>query len=198
MARCSQRCERGRAASTCEPRRSSGPGRRAGGGANLGAAGAPSRLDRLAAQSDLGEARSIVGVACCGYHGPRVDQLTIILPTYDRRHVLEHTLPVYLALARRHRLLVIDDGSRDGTAAWLRSLGVEVIARRHRRGLPAARNLGIALARTPWVLFGEDDVLMPPDLPERLLAEAARLARRAPLGAVAGQLYAGSGWRLPA
>jgi GT2 family glycosyltransferase len=92
---------------------------------------------------------------------------------------------------------VIDDGSRDGTAGWLRSSGVEVVARPARRGLPAARNLGLSLARTPWVLFGEDDVLMPSGHPEALLAEADRLGRLAPLGAVAGQLYAGTAWEPP-
>jgi GT2 family glycosyltransferase len=126
-----------------------------------------------------------------------VDRITIVLPTYDRRHVLERTLASYLALARRHRLLVIDDGSHDGTAPWLRAQGVEVVRRASRGGLPAARNLGLRLSASPWVLFGEDDVLMPPDHGDALLAAAARLARLGPLGALAGRLFAGTAWQLP-
>ncbi len=126
-----------------------------------------------------------------------MDPITIVLPTYDRRHVLERTLASYLALARHHRLLVIDDGSHDGTAPWLRAQGVEVVRRARRGGLPAARNLGLRLSASPWVLFGEDDVLMPPDHGLALLGAAARLAHRGPLGAVAGRLFAGSAWELP-
>jgi glycosyltransferase involved in cell wall biosynthesis len=123
--------------------------------------------------------------------------LRIVLPTYNRRAVLERTLPAYLAMP--HPLLVVDDGSQDGTAAWLRGLGVAVVVHPRRLGLTAARNTGLELAGTTWVLFGEDDVLMPADHGERLLAEAERLGRGAPApGAVAGRLYAGVSWTLPA
>lgn len=120
--------------------------------------------------------------------------VTIILPTYDRRHVLERTWWCYAELAKRHPLIVVDDGSHDGTAEWLRGLGVTVVRRPRRRGLPAARNLGLRLATTKWVLFGEDDVLFAPGHVERLLAAAARLPR---VGAVAGRLIAGEAWSLP-
>jgi GT2 family glycosyltransferase len=124
--------------------------------------------------------------------------LTIILPTYNRRHVLERTLASYLVLARHHALLVIDDGSHDGTSEWLRTQGVAVLQRRDHLGLPAARNLGLRLARTPWVLFGEDDVMMPEDHGRILLEEAARLSRFGQVGAVAGRLFSTPAFVLPA
>jgi len=120
--------------------------------------------------------------------------ITIVLPTFNRRHVLERTLPGYQRLAARWPLLVIDDGSHDGTAEWLRGLGITVIRVPH-RGLPAARNAGLHAARTPWVLFGEDDVLMPVETPAQLLAWAARLPRCA---AVAPRLHNVREWELPA
>lgn len=119
--------------------------------------------------------------------------LTIVLPTRDRRHVLERTIDHYRSLAERWPLLVVDDGSRDGTAEWLAGLGVAVL-RTPRRGLPSARNTGLQAARTPWVLFGEDDVLFGPGHVEALLAAAGRLPRCA---AVAGRLFSGTDWRLP-
>ncbi len=119
--------------------------------------------------------------------------LTIILPTYDRRHVLERSIGSYLELARRWPLLVVDDGSHDGTAVWLAGLGVDVLRLPH-GGLPAARNAGLRAAATPWVLFGEDDVLFSADAPDRLLAWAGRLPRCA---AIAGQLHPGESWVLP-
>jgi len=122
------------------------------------------------------------------------NDITIILPTYNRRHVLERTWWCYADLARRFPLLVIDDGSHDGTSDWLRERGVSVIRQPRRRGLPAARNCGMRLARSRWVLFGEDDVLFAPEHPERLLAAAQRFSH---VGAVAGRLIAGDSWELP-
>lgn len=43
-------------------------------------------------------------------------------------------------------LLVIDNGSTDGTPEWLRSEGIEVISRDDNPGFGAANNIGIALA----------------------------------------------------
>jgi GT2 family glycosyltransferase len=126
-----------------------------------------------------------------------VESLTIVMPTYNRRTVLERTMPCWQALARQHAFLVIDDGSTDGTSDWLATQGVAVIRHRHRLGLPSARNHGLERAGTRWVLFGEDDVLMPADHGTRLLAEAGRLASLGPIGAVAGRLHAGSEWILP-
>jgi GT2 family glycosyltransferase len=124
-------------------------------------------------------------------------ELTVILPTYNRRHVLERTIGFYLALAERYPVIVIDDGSHDGTAAWISSLprgNLRLIALPHNQGLPHARNIGVAAALTPWVLFGEDDVLMSEAYPHALLA-AARLLPR--VAAVAGNLYDGTDWTLP-
>lgn len=127
-----------------------------------------------------------------------MSDLTIALPTFDRRAVLEHTIDCYLTLAARFPLLVIDDGSHDGTADWLRGLGLTVLRHPRRRGLPAARNTALRAAKTRWVLFGEDDVLFPADHPAALLTETQRLGARHPLGAVAGRLFAGDGWTIGA
>lgn len=120
--------------------------------------------------------------------------LTVVLPTFDRRAVLERTIGCYRALAARFPLLVVDDGSHDGSADWLAGLGLTVLRHPRRRGLPAARNTALRAAGTRWVLFGEDDVLFPPGHPEALLAEARRLEERHALGAVAGRLFAGAEW----
>lgn len=42
-------------------------------------------------------------------------------------------------------------------------------------GPAAARNLGWHAARTPWVVFADDDVLLPPDWAHRLVADLAGL-----------------------
>ncbi len=116
----------------------------------------------------------------------------VVLPTYNRRHVLEHTIPSYLGMGVP--MLVVDDGSTDGTATWLRSLGITVVSHPQRRGLPAARNTGLRSVTTRWVLFGEDDVVFAPNHVSMLVAEMERLPR---CGVVAGSLFTATEWRLP-
>lgn len=120
--------------------------------------------------------------------------ITVVLPTHNRRHVLVRTLPIYLELARQYPLVVIDDGSTDGTAPWLAAHGVRVVRHPRRLGLPTARNTGLRIATTPWVFFGEDDVLLGADHPALLHAWAMRHRNAA---AVAGRLFPGDDWTLP-
>jgi glycosyltransferase involved in cell wall biosynthesis len=71
-------------------------------------------------------------------------------------------------------LIVVDDGSFDGTAAILESFGDPRlrIERRERAGLTSALNRGLALARAPLVArLDADDVA----LPERLARQVAYL-----------------------
>jgi glycosyltransferase involved in cell wall biosynthesis len=87
-------------------------------------------------------------------------------------------------------VIVVDDGSDDGTAEAARALAreaprrVEVVAHGRRRGQQAARMTAVAAAATPWVLFGEDDVWLEPNYVDRLVATATTCAA----DAVAGRL----------
>ena len=62
-------------------------------------------------------------------------------------------------------LIIVDDGSTDGTRAWLATLTaprIKVILSEHNRGVSAARNRGLAEARAPVVAFlDSDDVYRP-------------------------------------
>lgn len=63
-------------------------------------------------------------------------------------------------------VIAVDDGSDDNTADDVRQfehLGVRLIRHESSRGLPAARNAGIAQAKAPWVAFLDDDDLWAPD-----------------------------------
>jgi glycosyltransferase involved in cell wall biosynthesis len=120
-------------------------------------------------------------------------RVTVVIPSFNRQHILTHTIPYYLALGLP--LLVIDDGSTDETTPWLKQLGIHVVRHDVRRGLPAARNTGLNNAQTPWVWFGEDDVIMPANHVETLHSQAVALGPD--IGAVAGALFSGSDWTLP-
>ena len=119
--------------------------------------------------------------------GPTV---TILIPTFNRRRALEAVWPSYCTSPHVAEIVVVDDGSEDGTADAARALGaasplpVRVLAHGRRRGQQASRMTAVAAARTPWVLFGEDDVWLEPDYVDALVATASRRGA----DAVAGRL----------
>lgn len=97
-------------------------------------------------------------------------EIAVVLTTHNRAHLLPQVLE---GLARqslapdRVELLVIDDGSTDGTeqvlAAWQHNLPMRVVRQKH-GGLAAAKNLGIFMSRAPILLFLDDDDVAGPDL----------------------------------
>ena len=93
--------------------------------------------------------------------------VTVVIPTRDRAEILQRTLGGALAQEGvDHDVIVVDDGSRDGTAARVEGLGdprVRVLRHEESRGVAAARNAGIREARGEWLAFLDDDDLWAPD-----------------------------------
>ena len=101
---------------------------------------------------------------------PRV---SVIIPTYNRAAAVQEAVASVLAqTCRDFELLVVDDGSTDGTAAALARCGGEIRVLRspRRQGVSAARNAGIAAARGEWLAFLDSDDLW---LPEKLARQMA-------------------------
>ena len=67
-------------------------------------------------------------------------------------------------------VLVVDDGSTDGTGALARGYGFSVIRHEHNRGISVARNTGLKNATSLIVAFCDDDCTPPTDWTEHLLA----------------------------
>ena len=78
--------------------------------------------------------------------------------TRDRAGELLRSLEHLTTLESRPRVVVVDNGSSDGTVAAVRRAfpEVDVIALTHNRGA-AARNVGVATVTTPYVAFADDD-----------------------------------------
>ncbi len=92
--------------------------------------------------------------------GPLV---SIVLPVYNAEAFLRETLESVFALDYEPlEVIVVDDGSTDGSAALAQSFpGVRCI-RQENRGPAAARNTGIEAAQGEFVAFVDaDDIVLP-------------------------------------
>jgi GT2 family glycosyltransferase len=91
--------------------------------------------------------------------------MTTVVISLNRRDDLLQSLP-------RHPgpVILVDNGSTDGTAAAVHKAcpRVQVIELPANRGA-AARNVGVQLARTPYVCFADDDSWWAPGARERLV-----------------------------
>ena len=103
--------------------------------------------------------------------------VTVVIPTRDRRSRLARTLSSVLAQQEvALEVVVVDDGSADETAAMLAASSdrrLRTIRNEEPQRVAAARNQGIDAATTSWVAFLDDDDLWAPDKLLRQL-QAAR------------------------
>ena len=96
--------------------------------------------------------------------------ISVIIATFNRRSLLEQTLPPLLAqdfAPDRYEVIVVVDGSSDGTADFLRTIlhrGNLRIFEQSNRGQAAAINTGLKQSRGEIVLFLDDDILCGPSL----------------------------------
>jgi GT2 family glycosyltransferase len=99
------------------------------------------------------------------------------VPTYNRRAKLARCLASLAAQTvpmEEFEVVIVDDGSTDDTAAFLREgsfpFRTTLLAQKN-AGAGAARRLGVEEARAPLLLFANDDTLAAPEL----VAEHLRL-----------------------
>jgi glycosyltransferase involved in cell wall biosynthesis len=117
-------------------------------------------------------------------------EVTVVVPTRDRRRFLARSLSTVLAQTGvGFELVVVDDGSRDGTTEWVNSLKdnrIRVVTHPAPRGVSAARNSGIEVAQSPWIAFlDDDDLWAPTKLAQQLaLVKASAPARWVCVGQV--------------
>ncbi len=106
---------------------------------------------------------------------PSSNPVSVVIPTFERAALLPRALEsVEGQTSPAGEVIVVDDGSTDGTGELVRRRfpGVRFLRREH-RGVSAARNTGIAAARGEWIgLLDSDDAWRPDKLKRQLAALA--------------------------
>ena len=115
--------------------------------------------------------------------------VTVVIATQDRRDTVLTTLGHLAALPERPPVVLVDNGSCDGTAEAVRRAHPDVVVLEPGRNLGAAgRTLGVEAARTELVAFADDDSWWAPGA----LGLAAEHFARAPrLGLLAARILVG-------
>lgn len=117
---------------------------------------------------------------------------SVVIPTYNRKLILEKCLK---ALSRQHltntsvvtgyEVVLVDDGSTDGTLSWLQEHSTEFphvrLVTQDHQGPAAARNLGVERSVGDTIIFIDSDLVVTPNF---LQAHAD--------GLIQGQLAVGS------
>jgi glycosyltransferase involved in cell wall biosynthesis len=93
--------------------------------------------------------------------------ISVIVPTYNRCWILKEALDSVLSQEYTdYEVIVVDDGSNDATAALLSSYGAQITTfSQQNRGVSAARNAGISMAKGNYIAFlDSDDMWLPQKL----------------------------------
>jgi glycosyltransferase involved in cell wall biosynthesis len=86
-------------------------------------------------------------------------QISVIIPTFNRRHVLGRALDSVLAQTHPPaEVIVVDDGSRDDTVDFVKTNYPQVqLIRQSNHGVSHARNRGMEVASHDWIALLDSD-----------------------------------------
>lgn len=97
--------------------------------------------------------------------------VSVCMPTYNRRGYLREALKsVFAQTYKDYEVVIVDDGSTDGTEEMIKNAGYDVrYYRSNHIGQSAARNKLIEFAQGRYITFLDSDDLLFPNTVERLM-----------------------------
>lgn len=116
--------------------------------------------------------------------------VTIVIPNYNGLHFMEPCMKALKAqTCQDFDILIVDNGSTDGSEAWLKENCIPTIFMGTNTGFPCAVNAGIKAARTPYVLLLNNDTEPEPGFVEELLKAIGRSKKIFAVSSKMIQLY---------
>ncbi|MEV8633821.1 glycosyltransferase family 2 protein [Streptosporangium sp. NPDC051023] len=122
---------------------------------------------------------------------PDID-VSVIVPVYNCRTYLDRCLTSLLVQRVSREIVVVDDGSTDGSAELLDLYAsyhrgvIRVVRLEHEGGAGRPRNVGLSHARGKYVFFCDADDYLGSEALERMLAMAERNGSDMVLGKIVG------------
>lgn len=101
------------------------------------------------------------------------NSVSIIIPSYNRAHILPKTIPTYVQ-AHVCEIIIVDDNSSDNTEAVVEEIRKSIpIVKYYKSSTKilqtGAKNKGIEMATGEYCYFGDDDSVLKPDTIPSLL-----------------------------
>ncbi|MFJ9154235.1 glycosyltransferase [Streptomyces sp. NPDC102270] len=121
---------------------------------------------------------------------PVTQPVSVLVPAYNEAKCIENTVRSLMASEHPIEVLVIDDGSSDGTARIVEAMGLPNVrvVRQLNAGKPAALNRGLANARHDIIVMMDGDTVFEPSTVRELVQPFGDLR----VGAVAGNAKVGN------
>ncbi|WP_459180427.1 bifunctional polysaccharide deacetylase/glycosyltransferase family 2 protein [Streptomyces sp.] len=121
---------------------------------------------------------------------PVTDPVSVIVPAYNEHECIANTVASLVASDHPVEIIVVDDGSTDGTADIVEAMGLPevTVVRQPNSGKPTALNTGVAAARYELVVMMDGDTVFEP----ATVRELVRPFADPRVGAVAGNAKVGN------
>ena len=114
--------------------------------------------------------------------------ISVVIPLYNKRNCIASTIDSVLSQTYSDfELIVVDDGSTDGSADVVRSIADERVRliQKTNGGVSSARNVGVVAAKSEHIAFLDADDIWAPNY----LAEIAKLIHDFPEAGIYGSSY---------
>ena len=84
--------------------------------------------------------------------------VTVIIPAYNEKRTIREVVKTVKKVKEVDEIVVVDDGSTDGTSKEIRDLGIKIIRHKRNMGKGAAMKTGLKHAKGEVILFIDADL----------------------------------------
>lgn len=102
-------------------------------------------------------------------------KVSVVIPVYNVEMYLRQCVESVLGMECGHEIILVDDGSTDGSGALCDELASRYanisVVHQQNGGLSAARNTGIRHSTGEYIMFLDSDDFIDPDAADRMLAQ---------------------------